>query len=796
MDASDENTTVDDSGDDPTYELPTDFIPEPVPQMQLGNSSEYEPASPTLSNTSSRVLNREKRKRGKRATIEKAQQSLFNQRIRNTIVPSPTPTPDDNDADDDELNLSTRKRAYRRKKPSVLWNHVKKDGNKLSCHHCDKTYTHSQGGATLTPLKHIIIAHYDLLTVYERSQMSQNGESSGNNGTLPKRSLNKQIKAKCPLPRNCALVKNADRALAKGMISTNASFTLLDNVEFGLFAETLHPAYRLPSRNYLLSNVIHPMFEETKAEVKVQISKVRNIGLCTDAWTSMSQISYITVTAHVIDDEMHLSSYVLDTHEIKVRHTSENLIEHIQKVLHNYGISGEQSQNVTLNYNATNSHDIHEIYREPTDQVDFLNAIEEFVEQDSVDSDMTQVINDTATIPENVLAPFNICFTSDNASDISKALREYGNFMWFGCAGHHLNLVAQAGFKNVEAAASLVRMCKKCIEYIKSSIPASYMLKDYQQLLDMPLHKLLQENNTRWWSILLMLMSLVDNKAALTLTLYKQGKDNLIIGENDWKNIRKLIKLFEPFKKAGEMLGSENNVSISLILPVFSILKDLLAEKGSDCDMIKNMKVHMLNKMKTRYSTKQEQFLKACTLLDVRYKSETYVTDGWDYLKTEVRKICESEYSQHQFPATEGQELPNINALFQNNSSNAPDVFDFKDDPMDATQNLQPEALDIEIMKYKDIKMTKEEKKKLNVLDWWKCHATIYPRLFTAAKSMLHIPATSVPAERIFSLAGHVVRLRRSKLLATNVNKFVFLHKNLDVIPPETTITSQTCAEN
>ena len=113
-----------------------------------------------------------------------------------------------------------------------------------------------------------------------------------------------------------------------------------------------------------------------------------------------------------------------------------------------------------------NSHDIHEIYHESNDEVDFLNAIEEFVEQDSVDSDMTQVINGITTIPENVPAPFNICFTSDNASDISKALREYGNFMWFGCAGHHLNLVAQAGFKNVEVAASLVRMCKKCIEYI------------------------------------------------------------------------------------------------------------------------------------------------------------------------------------------------------------------------------------------------------------------------------------------------------------------------------------------
>ena len=99
-------------------------------------------------------------------------------------------------------------------------------------------------------------------------------------------------------------------------------------------------------------------------------------------------------------------------------------------------------------------------------------------------------------------------------------------------------------------------------------------------------------------------------------------------------------------------------------------------------------------------------------------------------------------------------------------------------------------------MRYKDIKLSKEEKKKLNVLDWWKSNAMIYPCLFKAAKSMLHIPATSVPAERIFSLAGHVVRLRRSKLLATNVNKFVFLHKNLDVIPAETTIMSETCAEN
>ena len=83
---------------------------------------------------------------------------------------------------------------------------MKKDGKTLSCDHCDKRYTHSQGVSTSTPLKHIYGAHFDRLTSAEKAQMVKNGESSGNNDTLPKRSLSKQIKAKCPLTRNCRLV--------------------------------------------------------------------------------------------------------------------------------------------------------------------------------------------------------------------------------------------------------------------------------------------------------------------------------------------------------------------------------------------------------------------------------------------------------------------------------------------------------------------------------------------------------------------------------------------------------------
>ena len=78
--------------------------------------------------------------------------------------------------------------------------------------------------------------------------------------------------------------------------------------------------------------------------------------------------------------------------------------------------------------------------------------------------------------------------------------------------------------------------------------------------------------------------------------------------------------------------------------------------------------------------------------------------------------------------------------------------------------------------------MNKQDKVNCNVWQWWKANKTSFPCLFTAAQSFLQIPATSIPPERLFSLAGYFVRERRSKILPTNVNEFIFLNKNKSLI--------------
>ena len=63
-------------------------------------------------------------------------------------------------------------------------------------------------------------------------------------------------------------------------------------------------------------------------------------------------------------------------------------------------------------------------------------------------------------------------------------------------------------------------------------------------------------------------------------------------------------------------------------------------------------------------------------------------------------------------------------------------------------------------------------------LSWWKAHSEQYPNLCELAMKYLSVPATSVPAERVFSTAGLVVNRLRARLTSEHVDMLVFLRKN------------------
>ena len=113
----------------------------------------------------------------------------------------------------------------------------------------------------------------------------------------------------------------------------------------------------------------------------------------------------------------------------------------------------------------------------------------------------------------------NVTFINDNASDISKALRVHGKYQWFGCAGHHLNLVVKEGFKKVQVAAKLLKKCKLIVQAVNHSTPILYNVRKYQDELDIPICAIMQEMATRWWSILVMLQSIIKSIEPIIIAL-------------------------------------------------------------------------------------------------------------------------------------------------------------------------------------------------------------------------------------------------------------------------------------
>ena len=140
------------------------------------------------------------------------------------------------------------------------------------------------------------------------------------------------------------------------------------------YSQILDPNYVMPSRKYLKNSVMVPMYHETKTIIKQELQKCESMALTTDAWTSVTKQSYISLTAHFIsNDTFELKSFLLEVKFMPKKHTSENLFNEIRDMINEWGIDNK-----------------------------------------------------------------HIIFVSDNASDIKKALCEIGEFEWIGCFVHRL----------------------------------------------------------------------------------------------------------------------------------------------------------------------------------------------------------------------------------------------------------------------------------------------------------------------------------------------------------------------
>lgn len=75
------------------------------------------------------------------------------------------------------------------------------------------------------------------------------------------------------------------------------------------------------------------MKSKVQDKIKKELRNVKSIVCTTDGWSSMAQHSYISLTAHIIDDQSSPKLFTLATEEMAERHTTVNLAEELTCIL-------------------------------------------------------------------------------------------------------------------------------------------------------------------------------------------------------------------------------------------------------------------------------------------------------------------------------------------------------------------------------------------------------------------------------------------------------------------------------
>ncbi|XP_064475382.1 E3 SUMO-protein ligase ZBED1-like [Ornithodoros turicata] len=331
--------------------------------------------------------------------------------------------------------------------------------------------------------------------------------------TQPSRTMQQSIMAYSRQPMSLSKTIRQNEQLVKMIAKEYQPFSLVEGQEFKTFLAMLNPGYQLPSRKTLSTVHIPQMYNKVHEQVKNELTGISSICLTTDGWTSLSNQSYIAVTAHFIDTDGVLRARLLDCFAWQDRHTAENIAAELRRVVVEWEIQ------------------------------------------------------------EKVCA-----VVSDNATNITAAIRLLG-WKHFPCFAHTLNLIVQAGVKEISEVQTKV---KNIVTFFKHSAHGTAKLETIQQQMGLDPVKLKQDVVTRWHSTYDMFTRMLYVRDAVLSAIVILEADLQPLVSTEWTILEKACEILKPFKEVTEEMSSEKNVTISKVILLANGLMQHIDEVEKD----------------------------------------------------------------------------------------------------------------------------------------------------------------------------------------------------------------------
>jgi hypothetical protein len=397
------------------------------------------------------------------------------------------------------------------------------------------------------------------------------------------------------------------------------------------------------------------------------------------------------------------------------------------------------------------------------------------------------------------------------------------------CTDHLLHLTASKGY-SADSTITAVQALKSFISFVNNSPQTSDRLASFQVQVSPGSRtlKLLTDCKTRWWSTYDMVERAITLRKAIQMLFRDEQIDrvnngrigpskleSLAISDAQFTTLEYVKQVLEPFAHAQRALEGDQYVNISLIVLIVKQLHTSLFGMLGAVDrevepQLYNLINVMIHDFEDRWGdpivysptlvrgafNRQHgipRYAYWAALLDPRTKVKTLrgMTARekvlvWSDIQAAIIQIVESRV-----------EVPNNYANANNNINQARNVNgqvaaaflmtqDDDDDESDAAEAMTLVAeVSLELsmfQKDKGCPLTKEDGTYSCPLIWWKANHPKFPKIWLLARKILAIPATSAPAERVFSVGANVIDKKRAVLKPENVEILLFLCGNSEFI--------------
>jgi len=359
-----------------------------------------------------------------------------------------------------------------------------------------------------------------------------------------------------------------------------------------------------------------------------------------------------------------------------------------------------------------------------------------------------------------------LCIITDRGRNIVKSVVEHTPYINSNCMAHIFQRAIAAGFK-ASSMDTLLTKCRKLVGHFKHSPKQTSLLSKAAEELQLRHLSLIQNVTTRWFSCLAMAQRLLSQKEAVNKVLDEAGDSKFKLNDADFARLEQLVKLLAPLKEISDFLGGEKYVTGSCTVHILRKLEAFLIPTADDTGYLQQFKEAFSSYLEHQIRT--PPILKACAFVDPRFKNLKGLPDkDKEHVhETILNGMASSMTSQNDETATDDHVVSqdNVAPSFLMDSDTDNENFDNGENN---TAMLQAELL--------SYRSTKVEPLSTDPLAFWRSHAGTFPHVAQQAEKLLCVTATSLPYERLFSVAGILVEKKRTSLTPEHVREILSLN--------------------